>query len=142
MSDPYIVYPTSAKELNEQVPEEVHYYFNEAQKCIGANANTAAVVMCRAALEAIAKSKLTGTPSKKPLAKMVAELKAQNTINNDLEEWFDGLRVLGNKGAHASGHKPTKRDAADAVDFVLALSDYIFTYKQKFDDFKKRQSGS
>ena len=54
----------------------------------------------------------------------VRELVQRNVIDVRLLEWADGLRVLGNVGAHFTDQVVTRQDASDALDLIEAMLDY------------------
>ncbi|SCF46460.1 protein of unknown function [Micromonospora marina] len=66
-------------------------------------------------------------------------MRDQGLIDTSIADWADGLRVLGNQGAHYTGRKVSREDANDALDFAEALLDHIYVYKRRFEEFKKRR---
>lgn len=133
--DPRIVYPESYKKLDHNVPEAIRKSYDEAVTCFGVRAYTASAIMCRRTLEAVVEEKI---PKKQPLATGIKALQKQGLIDPQLVEWAEMLRVSGNKAAHEVGQNISKQDAGDTIDFTHALVEYLFTYKQKFEQFKER----
>ena len=93
--------------------------------------------MCRKTLEGICSAhgitvKYLGTSLK--------EMKDKGIIENRLFEWAEALRISGNEAAHDVNIKISSQDAKDIVEFTDALLEYVFTFRDKFDEFKKRRS--
>jgi len=93
--------------------------------------------MCRRTLEALVAEKVSKNA---PLGKGIQELKACGLIDSHIYEWAEMLRVSGNKAAHDVGKNVSKQDAQDLIEFCHALIEYIFTYKERFEKFKRRAS--
>jgi hypothetical protein len=111
--EPRILWPESHKRLHWRVPASTRDSYEEAAAGFGARTYVASAIMCRRTLEAIVAERL----GKKEM-----------------------LRMSGNKPAHDVGGKVSKQDAEDLIDFCHALIEYIFTYRQKFDEFKDRST--
>jgi hypothetical protein len=78
---------------------------------------------------------------KKPnLVNGLKELKERGIIESNLFEWANELRIHGNEAAHDVNITTTPQDARDVVEFTHALLEYIFTFKEKFEAFKKRRT--
>jgi Domain of unknown function (DUF4145) len=60
-------------------------------------------------------------------------------IDERLFEWSDALRVVGNEAAHGVGLS-IDQDAKDTLEFTNAILDYIFSYRDRFEQFKKRRA--
>jgi len=133
-----VIYPSRKRSLGQAVPRTIRRAFSEAFTCYKSDAYTACALMCRKCLEGICKES-GGT--KKNLAVMLDELKAKNVIDARLHEWATALRVLGNEAAHGVEAEFDKHDAEDALDFTEAIAEYVFTFRVRFDQFKKRQGG-
>jgi hypothetical protein len=67
------------------------------------------------------------------------ELKDQGVIENRLYEWADALRISGNEAAHDVNVTISPDDAKDIIEFTNALLEYVFTFRDKFEAFKKRR---
>jgi hypothetical protein len=61
-------------------------------------------------------------------------------MDTTLTEWADGLRVLGNEGAHYTGTRVSQQDANDALAFAEALLDQIYVLRRRFEEFKGRRN--
>ena len=53
----------------------------------------------------------------------------------------DALRISGNEAAHDVNVTTSPEDARDILEFTNALLEYVFTFRDKFEEFKKRRSG-
>lgn len=133
--DPRILYPESHKKLDWQVPISIRESYEEAVTGFAARTYVASAIMCRRTLEAIVAEKLGGPVQ---LAKGLDEMQKAGLIDQSLLEWADMLRMSGNRAAHEVGKKVLKQDALDLIEFCHALIEYIFTYKQRFEEFKAR----
>jgi hypothetical protein len=132
---PHFAYPATRK-LSNEIPESLRREFEEAQSCYNAKAFTASVVMVRRTLEGISKD--SGI-SERSLMQAVKKMKDAGLMDTTLAEWADGLRVLGNQGAHFTGTRVSQEDANDALAFAEALLDQIYVLRRRFEDFKKRR---
>ena len=70
------------------------------------------------------------------------KLNEQGVIEGRLLEWAQGLRVLGNIGAHYSDAMVGRQDAEDALELSEALLDYVYVLSAKFTQFKDRRDSS
>jgi len=131
------VYPPMNRNLHPSVPKHIREAFTEARICFRAKAFIAAAIMCRKTLEGICSAH--GTKSKN-LAGELKELKEKGVIENRLFEWADQLRTMGNDAAHGVEFTVLREDAEDTLQFTEALIEYVFTYRDRFDEFKKRRA--
>jgi hypothetical protein len=135
--EPQRLYP--AQEVNHAVtfPKPIQAAYNEARACYSAGAFTAAAVMCRKALEAICREHGV---SERTLAASLKVLREQGVVEQRLYEWADALRDAGNEAAHDVSVTVAPEDASDLLDFTLALGEYLFTFRDRFEEFKKRRA--
>jgi len=68
-------------------------------------------------------------------------MQRKGIIESRLYEWADALRVVGNEAAHGSTANVSKQDADDLLQFTKALLEYVFTFHDRFLQFKKRRKG-
>ena len=129
------LYPTSEVNLGYCVPDSVKEAYKEALICYKNRAFVASVIMCRKAIEGICK---VHNIDKGSLKTKLLAMKDNEIIEKTLFEWADNLRLLGNDAAHEVDISFSFIDASDTIDFTHAIIEYIFTYKKKFNDFKKR----
>jgi hypothetical protein len=62
-------------------------------------------------------------------------------LDGRLLAWADGLRVLGNEGAHYTGSAVSREDAKDALAFAEAVLDYLYVLTAQFEEFQRRRQG-
>ena len=74
------------------------------------------------------------------MAKSLGKLKDQGVIESRLFEWAEELRVSGNKAAHGVDSTVSRQDCEDILEFTEALAQYVFTYRDKFQQFTKRRA--
>ena len=73
------------------------------------------------------------------LEKSLRKMRDSGTIDSRLFEWADELRLSGNEAAHGVDLTFSRQDAQDILDFARALLEYVFTFKDRFDSFRKRR---
>lgn len=136
--EPFRLWPLPARILSQTIPESLRRELSEARACFDSKAYTAAVVMVRRTLEGVcAENQVT----KKPLYKALQEMASQGLLDGRLLTWADGLRVLGNEGAHYTGLLVSREDAKDALAFAEAVLDYLYVLTAQFDEFQQRRKG-
>ena len=133
--DPYRLYPTQDK-INPFYPEPIKKAYSEAQSCFKTKAYTAAAIMCRKTLEGIC---VEHKIKERTLATSVKKMKDQGIIESRLFEWADTLRISGNEAAHDLSVTVAADDARDIMEFTNALLEYVFSFKDKYEQYKKRQ---
>ncbi len=107
------VYPHPLPQPTDpNVPEEIRADLDEAKMCFAVSAWRAAAVMARRAMQSAAIEK---GATKKQLVEQVAELAAQGKITQDLKEWADVVRWVGNDAAHPGGQPVTREDAEEVL---------------------------
>ena len=136
-SEPKRLYPPMETGVSQAIPISLRLAYAEARSCFRAKAYTATAIMCRKILEGIAEeNKITV----RNLAAALKEMKEKGIIENRLYEWADTLRISGNEAAHGVNLQVSQQDAKDILEFTQALLEYVFTFQEKFEQFKKRQS--
>lgn len=135
---PTTLYPEAKADLGLAVPRDIAAAYGEARSSFDAGAFTACAIMCRKVLEGTCKS-LLGKDMPSNLAKGLEALQKLGLIDPTLLEWSTQLRIVGNEAAHDTTVTVDRADADDVLVFSEALVEYIFTYKQRFEAFKKRQ---
>jgi Domain of unknown function (DUF4145) len=134
---PIRIFPPRDRDLHPSVPKAIQSAFMEARVCFGAKAFSAAAIMCRKTLEGICSAH--GAKSK-TLGGKLKELKEKGIIENRLFEWAEELRAIGNEAAHGVEFVASREDAEDTLQFTETLVEYIFTYRDRFEEFKKRRA--
>jgi len=136
---PTRLFPPSEQRSNPNAPKEIQSAFEEAWACYRARAHTAAVIMCRKTLESIC---VAHGVTERNLNNSLKKLKDQGLIDDRLFEWSDTLRVAGNEAAHGVGIAISEPDARDILEFTNALLDYLFSYRDRFEQFQKRRAAA
>ncbi|MGC3998040.1 MAG: DUF4145 domain-containing protein [Anaeromyxobacter sp.] len=118
------------------MPPRVEESFREATRCEVAGAPLATAVMVRRTLEAIGKE---FAPDAKPLFRALHVMKDKGLISDELAQWGDALRFIGNIGAHPTDDVVTSQDAREALDFLVAIVETIYVLRPKFQAMKVRR---
>lgn len=134
-----ILYPGNEFHINPVIPEKLRNALTEAIKCYKAGAFTAATIMCRRAIEGFCV--LKGV-KEKTLDASIKKLKNEGLINEQLYEWANELRSVGNDAAHDINKEFGPDDTKDILDFTIAIFDFTYSFKDKFDKFKQRRKDS
>jgi len=134
---PSRVYPKERVRVDPFMPTPIKAAFSEALQCFKTGSFTAAAIMCRKALEGVC---VHFGQTKGTLAARLKALKDDGTIEARLFEWADALRLSGNDAAHDVAVTVTKEDARDVVEFTFALTEYLFTYRRRFEEYAKRRT--
>lgn len=136
LDEPYRVYPPQDNRLGLRFPPSIRNAFEEVLGCMKGKAYTAAAIMCRKTLEGVcAEHGCSG----KTLDNDLKQMKDKGLIESRLFEWADALRIAGNEAAHEVGTVVNKQDATDLLEFTRALLEYVFTFRDRFEEFKKRR---
>ena len=122
--------------LNPNAPRDIQSAFEEACACYRAQAFTASAIMCRKTLEGICAAHAV---TERTLAAALKKMKNSGLFDERLFEWSDSLRVAGNEAAHGVGLSIAQPDAKDILEFTNAILDYLFSYRDRFEQFKKRR---
>jgi hypothetical protein len=137
--EPIRLYPPKDIGISLAIPSPIRSAYEEARACFGAKAYTATVIMCRKTLEGICEGhKITV----RNLSSALKEMKDKGIIESRLYEWADALRISGNEAAHDVNVSISAQDARDLLEFTNALLEYVFTFQDKFEQFKERRKNS
>ncbi len=128
-------YPAT-RDVDAQLPPKVEESFREALRCEIAGAPLATAVMVRRTLEAIGR---TFDPDARTLAKVLRAMKDKGLISEELAQWGDALRFIGNIGAHPTDDVVTQQDSREALDFLVAIVETIYVLRPKFQKMKARR---
>ena len=134
---PIVLFPPSDLRVNPNAPVDIQSAFDEACMCYRSQAFTASAIMCRKTLEGICAAH--GVEGRS-LADSLRRMKDQGMIDDRLFEWSDLLRVAGNEAAHGVKQSVAQPDAKDILEFTNAILDYMFSYRDRFEEFKKRRA--
>lgn len=130
---PKRIYPENLFHINPVIPNKLKISLTECIKCYKGSAYTATVIMCRRTLEGFCSVK---GAKEKNLALSIKKLRDDGTINDQLFDWADELRLAGNKAAHNIDTDFDALDSKDILDFTIAILDFTYSFKDKFDKFK------
>jgi hypothetical protein len=72
--------------------------------------------------------------------KSLEKMKTDGLINDQLFEWADVMRHAGNDAAHDVNVTISSEDARDMLDFTKAILDYLFSFRDQFEQFKQRRN--
>ncbi len=133
---PVRVYLEGTRGPDASLPDTVRNAYSEAISCFKARSYLATSIMCRKALEAMCKEHGTG---RRNLARALDHLRDQGIIEQRLFQWAEALRIAGNEAAHEIDAQIPRDDAKDILDFTEALLQYVFTFRDRFDQFMKRR---
>jgi len=73
------------------------------------------------------------------LARSLRKMHEQNLIDSRLFEWSDLMRAAGNEAAHGVRLSIQQADAKDILEFTNAIMDYLFSFRDRFEEFKRRR---
>lgn len=132
-----VLYPPPDNRVNPNLPTPLKLAYREAISCFNSKAYTATAIMCRKTLEGICVEH--GVKGNNLVANL-KELKDKGIIESRLYEWADALRISGNEAAHDVKITTSPEDAQDILEFTNALLEYIFTFRDRFEQFKQRRS--
>lgn len=134
---PFRIYPPQEKQINPSFPEPIRNAYQEALSTFRVKAFTAAAIMCRKTLEGVCR--VHGIKPGKGLKSDLKEMKEIGIIDAQIFEWAEALRIFGNEAAHDVKVTISRQDAKDIIEFTDALLEYVFTYRDKFNEFNKRR---
>lgn len=136
---PKKIYPNNQFHINPIIPEKLGKALIESIQCYKSNSYTATVIMCRRAIEVFCSIKGV---KERDHDKSIKKLRDEGLINEQLYEWANQLRLVGNLAAHDVDSEFSNLDAKDMLDFTIAIFDFTFSFKDKFDKFKRRVNKS
>lgn len=135
--DPSILHPPPDFRVNPKAPKDIQAAFSEAFTCYRSKAYTAAAIMCRKTLEGIC---LAHGAAERNLAASLKKMRDEGLIDQQLFEWSDALRLAGNEAAHGVAISIAAPDARDILEFTNAILDYLFSYRDRFNQFRRRRA--
>lgn len=130
------VFPPIREPLPANLPKGIRDAYSEAQTCFRSHAYTAAAVMCRKTLEGVCAEHGF---RERTLAESLRKMRDAGSIEARLFDWADALRISGNEAAHGVELTVNAQDASDIIDFTQALIEYVFTFRDRFEQFKARR---
>jgi hypothetical protein len=134
---PARLYPPRDDLVGFAVPQAIREAFSEASRCLATKAFTACAIMCRKTLEGICHDhNISGGT----LVGRLQMLRDKGVIEGRLYEWSDQLRLVGNEAAHDVKVQVSAQDAGDALAFTRAMLEYVYTFREQFEQFKERRA--
>jgi hypothetical protein len=133
----WCLYPSPDNRVNPNLPKPLQLAYTEALACFKSKAYTATAIMCRKTLEGIC---VEHGVAERTLVSSLKKLKDKGVIESRLYEWADALRISGNEAAHDVNVTISDEDARDILEFTNALLEYVFTFRDKFEEFKNRRN--
>lgn len=132
------VYPPRGRVFGPEVPALIRDSFEEASNDMRIGSHMSTALMCRRTLEVLA---VEHGATKGDLAKKLETLLQDGVIDKTLYDWADALRLAGNDAAHQAdpNYGITKEDAEDLLSFTEAIIDFVYIFKARFAEFKKRR---
>ena len=130
------IFPEPDLRSNPKAPTDIRKTLDEALTCLAAHAYTATAILCRKALEGVAADKGIRTQN---LVSALEKMRAAGLIDNRLYEWSDALRNAGNEAAHDVSIAISAEDARDIAEFTIAIVDYVYFYREQFENFRMRR---
>lgn len=136
---PFVLFPPADLRVNPSAPREIQTAFEEACACYRAQAFTASAIMCRKTLEGLC---AVHGVDERNLASALKKMRDTGLIDERLFEWSDTLRVVGNEAAHGVAISIAQPDAKDTLEFTNAILDYMFSFRDRFEQFKRRRQNA
>ncbi len=109
---------------DERIPEKIRKDLDEAKLCFSVKAYRASAVMARRALQTACIDK--GASKGKNLAEQIKELADKGMITQDLKNWADVVRFVGNDAAHPTENEVSEDDAKDIIDLAEQFMHVIY----------------
>jgi Domain of unknown function (DUF4145) len=108
-----IIYPQPLPSpTDDRIPELIRNDLNEAKISYSVKAFRASAVISRRAMQSACIDK---GATKEKLVEQLHELAVNGVITNDLKEWADVVRWVGNDAAHPDNQIVTEKDAEDIL---------------------------
>jgi hypothetical protein len=120
-------------DVDASVPKQIADDFSEAIRCRWIDANRAAVVMCRRAIQA---SAIALDAKGDQLVRQIENLFKAGKITEPLKDFAHEVRLTGNDGAHPDkdGLKDvTEKDADDMIEFTREFLHHVYVMPAKLE---------
>jgi hypothetical protein len=114
--------------LDADIPTSVADAVAEGTRCLSVNGPRAAAVMFRGALaEMVTDKGSANAQSRRSLAGQLRQMASDGDLDNNLADWADHIRVIGNAGAHPNTLDPVSMEEVEDLSRLLAsLLDYLY----------------
>lgn len=141
VSSPHRLYPRPGQRSGWRFRPGVRRFHGEAVAWLrSAKSYTATALMCRRVIETIAAD--LGKPSKKDT--LARTLKVLSDLANSIRGATSGPQSCGRWATtpHTAWSKMRREQMpSDALAFTEAIMVYVYTYRAKFDEYRKRLDG-
>jgi len=118
------VYPYPLPSPSEnRIPDHIRNDLDESKICFSVKAYRASAVMSRRAMQSACIDK---GATKEKLVEQLHELAANGVITNDLKEWGDVVRWVGNDAAHPDKQPVNEKDAQDILNLAEQFLHVIY----------------
>lgn len=134
-----VLYP-EPRRISDHVPELIRRDYDEAQRCMSVSAYVAAAMMFRRGLEQVCIDH--GVPDSGRTFSLTGKLKKLQDLGKlpeDLLDWANSIKLVGDDGAHS--REVSREDVSDADKLFEALCDYLYSYRRQYEAFTERRSG-
>ncbi|PZR22814.1 MAG: hypothetical protein DI539_04810 [Flavobacterium psychrophilum] len=132
VSDGYEILEIYPSELivDDNIPEKAARYLDQAINSI--HAPSGAVMLCASSVDAMLKEK--GYKQGKLYNRIEEAVKA-HLITKEMSKWAHEVRLDSNDERHADdeAEMPTPQDAKKAIDFTLALAEFLFVLPSRVE---------
>lgn len=129
----YDLYP-STKMADEVIPEKPRSFLTQAMESI--HAPSGAIMLCASSVDAMLKDKGYSNGN---LYSRIDKASSDHLITNEMALWAHEVRLDANEERHAEEGKsmPDQKDAERCVDFVLALSEFLYVLPKKVEQGRR-----
>ena len=134
-------WPLKQRKPPKEFPDQVARYWIQAHSSLSDENWDAAAVMARSSLQiALRSAGATG----KNLKEEIDHVASMGLLPPIMKEWSDNVREFGNDSAHPEiGQAPTDPDdAADIVEFMDYLLEYLYKLPARISAFRNRHAKS
>jgi len=131
------VYPHALPSpTDSNIPDPMRGDLDEAKRCFSVSAWRGAAVLARRAIQSSALDK--GAKIEK-LAEQIAELQTKGAIINDLKQWADVVRWVGNDAAHPGGDAVTEEDAEEILKLAEQFLHVLYVTPARASALRKKK---
>lgn len=128
------------KTVNSLISDSVKKDFEEALLCQSVGAYRGAAVLARRAVQLICLDK--GAKKGEKLRKQIEELFDNNIITQDIKDWADEVRYIGNDAAHPNKEEVNKEDSEDILELLESLCDVLYVAPARAAKRKQKRKGA
>ena len=125
--------------MNDLVIDSVKKDFEEALLCQSVGAYKGAAVLARRSVQLICLDK--GAKKDEKLHKQIEELFNNNIITQDIKNWADEVRYIGNDAAHPNKEEVNKEDSEDILELLESLCNVLYVAPARAAKRKQKRKG-